>query len=217
MGHEHDRLLHLRLQLQQLLLKPSAHDRIDGPERLVHQENGRIGGERPRHTNALLLTSRELGRVATEHLGFEAHELDQLIHPRFDSSGVPAEQLGNGADVLGDGAVGEQTDLLDHVPDRTPQQMRLHGGGLATVDPDPPRRRFDDAVDHLEGGRLATTGGPDQGQDRSSGDLEAQIADGGGVRARERLRDVLQGDHGVRHAANLAPTTGTLPGSADEF
>ena len=40
-GDEHDRLLHLALQPQELVLQPHACHRVDGAERLVHEEDGR--------------------------------------------------------------------------------------------------------------------------------------------------------------------------------
>ncbi len=41
-----------------------AHDRVDRAERLVHQHHRRIGRERSRHPDALLLSAGQLRRVA---------------------------------------------------------------------------------------------------------------------------------------------------------
>jgi hypothetical protein len=38
--------------------------RVHGPERLVHQEHGRVGGQRAGDPDALAFTARELVRVA---------------------------------------------------------------------------------------------------------------------------------------------------------
>ena len=80
-GHEHDRLVQPALQLEQLVLQAQAHDRIDRAERLVHQQHRRIGGERTGDADALLLTARQLGRVARRELGLEADEIHQLLDP----------------------------------------------------------------------------------------------------------------------------------------
>ena len=63
-GDHHDGLAQLALQPQELVLQPDAHDRVDGAERLVHQQHRRIGGQRPRHADALPLAAGELVRVA---------------------------------------------------------------------------------------------------------------------------------------------------------
>ena len=56
-------LVQLALEPQELLLQLGAHDRIDGAERLVHQQHRRIGGEGAGHADALLLAARQLRRV----------------------------------------------------------------------------------------------------------------------------------------------------------
>ena len=81
-GDEHDRLAHLALQAQELVLQAHARHRVDGAERLVHQEHGRIGGERARDADPLALPARELRGVALAVLGgIEADELEQLVDP----------------------------------------------------------------------------------------------------------------------------------------
>ncbi len=55
-GDEEDRLPDLGLKPQELVLQALPVDRVDGPEGLVHQHHRGIGGQRPRHTYALLLS-----------------------------------------------------------------------------------------------------------------------------------------------------------------
>ena len=62
MGDEDDRLAHLRLQPQELVLQPLAADGVDGAERLVHQHHRWIGGQRPRHPDPLALAAGQGGR-----------------------------------------------------------------------------------------------------------------------------------------------------------
>ena len=77
-GDEEDRLAQLGLQPQELVLQALAVDRVDGAERLVHQHHPRVGGERPRDPDPLLLATGELGRVAVAELRVEADQLEQL-------------------------------------------------------------------------------------------------------------------------------------------
>ena len=62
-GDEDNCLGQITLEAQELLLEFVADHRIHGAEGLVHEEHGRIGGERPGHADALLLAARKLGRV----------------------------------------------------------------------------------------------------------------------------------------------------------
>ena len=80
-GDEHDGLAELALQPQELVLELLADDRVDGGERLVHQHHRRVGGERPRDADALLLAAGELGRVAVGECRVEADPLEQLRRP----------------------------------------------------------------------------------------------------------------------------------------
>ena len=52
-----------RLQLRAHL---EPQQRVEIGERLVHQQHGRLDGERARHRDALALAARELGRIAVE-------------------------------------------------------------------------------------------------------------------------------------------------------
>ena len=72
-------LPHLLLQAQELVLKPRAHDRVDRAERLVHQHQRRVRGERAREADALALAAGELRRVALRVRLVEADELEQLV------------------------------------------------------------------------------------------------------------------------------------------
>ena len=77
-GDQDDRLVDPLLEIEQLALEPSPHDRVDGTEGLVHEQDGRIGGQGTSHPHPLLLAARHLGRVAIEHRLIETHQLCQL-------------------------------------------------------------------------------------------------------------------------------------------
>ena len=117
-GDEDDRLAHLLVQAQEVVLQPFAGDRVDGAERLVHEHDRRVGGHRPGHADALLLAAGELRRVAPQiALGIKADELEQLGGAVVDALLGPAEQARDRADVALDRQVGEQADLLKDVAD----------------------------------------------------------------------------------------------------
>ncbi len=67
------------LQPQHLGLQFLADHRVDGGERLVHQQDRRVRGQRPGHADALLLPTGELGRVALPELGVQPHPLQHLV------------------------------------------------------------------------------------------------------------------------------------------
>ena len=80
MGDHQDGLAELALELEELVLQPAAHDRVDRAERLVHQQHRWVGGQRTGDPDALALSAGELVRVAVRELaGVEADEVHQLL------------------------------------------------------------------------------------------------------------------------------------------
>jgi hypothetical protein len=61
---EDDGLVEVALQADGLGLQFLADDRVDGAERLVHQQDVGVGGETAGDADALLLPAGELARVA---------------------------------------------------------------------------------------------------------------------------------------------------------
>ena len=179
MGDEEDGLADLRLQAQELVLQALATDRVDRAEGLVHQHHQRVRGKGTGDADPLLLAARELRRVALAELGVETDQLDQLGGPRPRPLLLPAEQLRHGADVLGDRAVGEEADLLDHVTDLAPQLGGVAAAYRLAANQDVALCDLDHAVDHPHRRRLAAAGRPDQDADLTGGDLEREVLDGG--------------------------------------
>ena len=68
-----------RLQAQELVLQALAVDRVDRAERLVHQHQRRVGGERAGHADALALAAGELRGIARGHLLRQADQVEQLL------------------------------------------------------------------------------------------------------------------------------------------
>src|SRR5262249_28651222 len=75
---------------------------------------------------------------------------------------VPARQTGHRRDVLPDRLMREESDLLDHVADPPPQLDRIDTRDVLAAHEDASAGRLDQPVDHLQRGRLAAPGGPDQ-------------------------------------------------------
>src|SRR5271155_1240181 len=73
MGHEHDRFLGLVPQPEQLLIEMIAHDFVERAERLVHQEQRRLEGQRARDRSTLLHAAGQLPRI----FALEAGEVDE--------------------------------------------------------------------------------------------------------------------------------------------
>ena len=156
MTDEHHRFLQPTVHLQELVLDHFTVDRIDRAERLVHQQHRRIGGECARHTDALLLSARELLRIALEkQRRIEVDRREQLAGALARFAEVPAQQFRHHTNVLFDRHVGEEPDLLDDVADRATQLDGIVPIRILTIDKDLAGRRFDQPVDHLERRRLA--------------------------------------------------------------
>jgi hypothetical protein len=196
MGDEDDRLAHLVLDAQELVLQTIAGDAVDGAEGLVHQQHRRIHAERASDADALPLAARKLVRVALrEPVGFEPHQLQQLVYARARPSPVPAQQPGHCRHVLGDGQVRKEPDLLDDVAHAEAKLHRVDVGDVLLIVEDAAAGRLDHPVDHLQRRRLAAAGGSDQGAGLAGRDLEAQLVHRH-LTVCIALADVLETEHG---------------------
>ena len=63
-SHQNNRPPEQPMDADHLLLERFPGHRIQRAKRFVHQQDFRIGRQRPRHANALLLTAGELMRIA---------------------------------------------------------------------------------------------------------------------------------------------------------
>src|SRR5215210_6868698 len=207
-GDEDDGFLDLALNAQELVLQPVAVDRIDRPERLVHEHDRGVGGQSPCNPHPLLLPARELGRVALPVLlGVEPDQLQKLVHPGRYPVLLPLQKLRHRGDVVGDGAVREEAYLLNRVPDTAPEPRASDGGVRLAVYKDLAFGRFDQAVHHPHAGRLAATRWTHQNANLPVEYLEGEIVDhrlqGAGI----SLADAPKLDHCI----SCTPTCSTLP------
>ncbi len=67
-----------RCRRSSLLLQLGAHDRVDGAERLVHEQDVGVDREPARNADALLLAARELARVAVGERSVEPDGVEQF-------------------------------------------------------------------------------------------------------------------------------------------
>ena len=199
MGDEDDGLLHAPLDADELVLQAVTRQPVDGAEGLVHEQDRRVGSQGPGDPHALALAARELGRVAAAvEVRVEAHQGQQVACPLSSAARIPAQQAGDGGDVLGDRDVGEEAHLLDHVADAKPELDRVHAGDVLAVEQDPARGRLLQPVDHLQAGGLAAARGAHQHADLAIGDLEVEVVHGD-LAARIFLADLFEPDHGLAH------------------
>ena len=158
MGDEHDARARLGGDPQQLRLHVLTGHLVEGPERLVHQQQLRRGGQRPGNRHPLLHSAGQLPRSVTGEL-VELDELEHLHRPRAPPRPIPTLQLERQLDVTDDGPPVEETSLLKRHP------VVLVDAGLTgrlAVDHDRPCSRFGEVGDQPQQRRLATAGRPDQ-------------------------------------------------------
>ncbi len=193
-GDEHDRLAQFALQPQDLALEFGPHQRVDGTEGLVHEQDVRVDREGARHPDALLLAAGELRRVAIRERRVEPDGLDERhgVSPRLRLR--HALQARDGGDVVDHLAVRQQPGLLHDVPDAPAQLHRVGAGDVVAVDEDLSAGRVDHSVDHAQDGGLAAAGRPDEDDELARRDDQAEIVDSKRS-VGELLRDSAKFDH----------------------
>jgi hypothetical protein len=157
------------LAQQRLELEPNggARVRVQGCERLVEQQDGRVARERAREADALALAPRELaGADAGQVVDPEAFE--ELVHARVATVG----------DVPAHAQVREERVVLEHVADRAflGRPVDPPRGIEPGLIPEPDRAGVGprETCDRAQDGRLARAGRPDE-RDRLGPDLEREL------------------------------------------
>ena len=91
MRHENDRLLPLREDLLDVAVELITRERVEGRERLIHQEHARIRGKRASEGHALAHATRKLVWVRLLLVG-QADEI-QVVASGFGALGVGEARL----------------------------------------------------------------------------------------------------------------------------
>ena len=118
-------------------LELGAGDGIERAEGLVHQKDGRIGGEGTSDADALALAAGKLARTAMrEFAGIEADKMQHFIDAGGDARGIPLFQNGNESDILSNREVGEKTGILNDVTDAAAEadEIPIAGGTILHED-----------------------------------------------------------------------------------
>ena len=113
-------------------------DRVEVAAGLVGEQQRRVVDEGAGDRDALLLAAGELVGVAVE-LGREADQAQRLRHLGADLGAAGADHLQRVGDVVVDGAVGQQLEVLEDGADVAPQLRDLllrQGADVAAGDAD---------------------------------------------------------------------------------
>ena len=166
-GHRHRFLLVVRdvderdpdllLDPLELHLHVLAQLEVERAERLVEKKHARMVHERSAEGDALLLSSRELLRLALRESG-QADELEHLRDPSPQLILGDALALEPECDVVLDRHVREERVALKHRVDVP--LVRRQPDHVLIAQEDPPFGRLLEAPDHPERGRLAAPDGP---------------------------------------------------------
>ena len=189
-------LLHLALQAEELVLEPHAGHRVDGAERLVHQEHGRdrrrARGPRRRAGAARPTAARGSGRGSRRgraRRGRAARRRARAMRS-FDQP----SRRGTVPMLVAMVWCGNSPTCWITYPMR-----RRSSTGSAWVTSSPsrkmrPARRLDQPVDHLQRRRLAAARRPDEHADLAVGDVE-RSARAPRPAVRVLLADRVETDH----------------------
>ena len=150
-GHDHDGLPEILLQLLEFALDFGTGERIERAEGLVHQQNGRIGSERPGDPDALSLSAGKfVGIAARIFVGLSPTSASKCRNARTNALFRPTFQTRQQRNIFFDGVVREEADVLNHVPDLAAQGDRVPVQRGAAVDAHFAARWFQHAIDELQ-------------------------------------------------------------------
>jgi hypothetical protein len=184
----------LLLERLQLDLQRLAELRVEGSERLVEEQHGRVEDERPSQSDALLLAAGELRGLAPL-VSRELHELERLSDALADLGLRPLRPLQAEGDVVEDVQVREEGVVLEdgvhvavvrrRVRDVGAVQENLTGGRLL------------EAGDHAQGRGLPAPGRPEQREELAARHVQVDAVDSGHLG--ELLRQLAQFDFAACH------------------
>ena len=193
MGDDQRRLLELLLDLQHLVAEQEPGLLVERGERLVHQQDLRLRGERARHRHPLAHAARELGRIAPLE-PVETDQMDEMARLLVARRLAHARDLEWERDVVDHGAPGKRRLLLEHHADGL-----VRAGHRFARDRHPPVVAVGEAADDVEKRRLAAPGGADHAEELARRDGQRNVVDGSedAVWRLEPLDDVLHDEDGI--------------------
>jgi hypothetical protein len=147
---------------------------VEGAERLVEQEHGRVEDQRPGERDPLALPAGELIDAAAAEPG-QADALEHRVDPARDVGARRAPTSQAIGDVVGDRHHREERQVLEDQVHRA--AVRRDAEHRSAADTDVAGARTFEAGDHPEEGRLSTTRRSEDGEERAPGDGERDSAD----------------------------------------
>ncbi len=174
-GHVDERDPDLLLDPLELDLHLLAELEVEGAERLVEEQDGRLVHEGPGEGHALRLAAGDLAGLAALVAG-QLDELEHLGDALLDVGvgNLPAPKPER--DVVVDREVRKQGVVLEDRVD-----VALVGGEpghVLALELDPALRRLLEAADHPEGRRLAAAGWAEEAEELALVDVEVDVVDG---------------------------------------
>src|SRR5213596_2038063 len=144
-GHEDHGLARPAPDVEEPLAHEHARLLVEGAERLVHQEDLRVDGERAADRDALLHAPGELARVLLRE-ALEAERREELRRDRAPARRRRAPELEAELHVLEHRAPGKEARILEHGRDPT----RVGAGDRPGIDQDAPAVRVNETAEHAE-------------------------------------------------------------------
>ena len=160
------------LQIDELDLHFLAQLRIERGQRLIEQQHRRLRDQRAAQRDALLLPAGELVRIALAE-ALQAHVFQRRGDPGADHRGGSLRHLERERDIAFDRHVWKERVALEHHPHRP--ALRRAPREVFAVQQDAAAIGEVEAGDHAQQRRLAATRGPEQREELSGLDVEADI------------------------------------------
>ncbi len=173
----------LPLELAQEIQNLRLDRDVEGRDRFVEHDEGGFGRERARHRDALALPTGHLGGTATEELGAEPDELEQLDHTRPPGAPIPHpvhDERGGHDRADGASAVERARRILEHGGQRLPDRPHLVASKPCqgtTLELDRAAVDLRQAEDGMGDGRLARAGLADEAERLTAADDERHPVD----------------------------------------
>ncbi len=166
------------LQTQKLLVNFLLRHGIEGSERLVEQEDGRVQHHGAAQADALLLSSGEFMRIAHRVVPRESNQTHQLLSPSMNAVRFPSNQASQERDVSFDGQVRKQASALDRIADLSAKLGQKIIVNRPAEDVNRPLAGPHQSVDELQESGLATAAGSDDGRRDAVGKFDLNVAQG---------------------------------------
>ena len=174
-GDKHDGFAETAREGAEFALKLGAGNGIESAKGLVHQENGRVGGEGASDADPLTLAAGEFVRSAMAVLcRFKTDEREEFADTGGGAGGIPFFKRGDERDILGDGEMGEKTRVLNYIADAPAQTDGIPIRRGAATDDDLAGGGNEEAIDQFQkrGFAAAATAQEDKGLAGSDGEAD---------------------------------------------